>query len=92
MEVANVALANDKPLAMNLSAPFISQFYKEPLMQVLPYVDVLFGNETVSTLLFVFACRVCIYRVFFDDANALLLLMVMVMVGYYISDKPSEKL
>ncbi|ENN71091.1 adenosine kinase-like [Dendroctonus ponderosae] len=46
MEVANVALANDRPLAMNLSAPFISQFYKEPLMQVLPYVDVLFGNET----------------------------------------------
>ncbi|CAH1136160.1 unnamed protein product [Ceutorhynchus assimilis] len=46
MEVAKVALANDRPLIMNLSAPFICQFYKEPLMQVLPYVDVVFGNET----------------------------------------------
>lgn len=33
---------------MNLSAPFISQFFKEPLMKVMPYVDILFGNETVS--------------------------------------------
>lgn len=45
MEVANVALSHNRPLLMNLSAAFISQFYKEPLMQVLPYVDVLFGNE-----------------------------------------------
>ncbi|KAK6030527.1 kinase, PfkB family [Ostertagia ostertagi] len=29
----------------NLAAPFISQFYYEPLHAVLPYVDVLFGNE-----------------------------------------------
>jgi len=50
MEVANVALSHNRPLLMNLSAAFISQFYKEPLMQVLPYVDVLFGNEQVSTL------------------------------------------
>lgn len=33
---------------MNLSAPFVSQFYKEPLEQMLPYVDVMFGNESVS--------------------------------------------
>lgn len=33
---------------MNLSAPFICQFFKDNLMQVMPYVDVLFGNETVS--------------------------------------------
>lgn len=47
-EVAKFALAHDRPFIMNLSAPFISQFYKEPLMQAMPYVDVLFGNETVS--------------------------------------------
>lgn len=52
MEVANVALSHNRPLLMNLSAAFISQFYKEPLMQVLPYVDVLFGNEQVRTLVF----------------------------------------
>lgn len=32
---------------MNLSAPFVSQFYKEPLEEMMPYVDVLFGNESV---------------------------------------------
>lgn len=45
LEVAKMALARNRPLLMNLSAAFISQFYKEPLMQVLPYVDILFGNE-----------------------------------------------
>lgn len=45
LEVAKVALEHDRPFIMNLSAAFISQFYKEPLMQALPYVDVLFGNE-----------------------------------------------
>lgn len=33
---------------MNLSAPFLSQFFKEPLMNAMPYVDIIFGNETVS--------------------------------------------
>lgn len=37
---------------MNLSAPFISQFYNKPLMDALPYVDILFGNETVSFMEF----------------------------------------
>ncbi|XP_019865457.1 adenosine kinase [Aethina tumida] len=46
MEVAKVALAHKRPFMINLSAPFIVQFYKEPLMAVLPYVDVVFGNET----------------------------------------------
>nr|CAH7722970.1 unnamed protein product [Callosobruchus chinensis] len=46
MEVAKLALAHDKPFAMNLSAPFICEFFSEPLMQVIPYVDVIFGNET----------------------------------------------
>lgn len=35
---------------MNLSAPFLSQFFKEPQMQVLPYCDFIFGNETVSII------------------------------------------
>lgn len=33
---------------MNLSAPFIPQFFKDNLDQVMPYIDILFGNETVS--------------------------------------------
>ena len=31
---------------MNLSAPFISQFFKDRLMEVFPYIDILFGNDT----------------------------------------------
>lgn len=45
MTVAKIAQERNKPLIMNLSAPFISQFYKDPLMAVLPFVSILFGNE-----------------------------------------------
>ncbi|XP_047232850.1 adenosine kinase-like isoform X2 [Girardinichthys multiradiatus] len=46
LKVAKHAAENGKIFCMNLSAPFISQFFKEPLMKVMPYVDILFGNET----------------------------------------------
>ncbi|KAM6442159.1 adenosine kinase isoform 1-T1 [Liasis olivaceus] len=46
MKVATQASANNKIFSLNLSAPFISQFYKDQLMEVMPYVDILFGNET----------------------------------------------
>ncbi|XP_063227338.1 adenosine kinase isoform X2 [Bacillus rossius redtenbacheri] len=45
IEVAEHAHTNNHLFMMNLSAPFISQFYKEPLMRAMPYVDILFGNE-----------------------------------------------
>jgi len=44
--VAKHALENNKIFTMNLSAPFISQFFSEPLMAAMPYVDILFGNES----------------------------------------------
>ena len=31
---------------LNLSAPFIPQFFKDPLAEILPYTDYLLGNET----------------------------------------------
>lgn len=37
---------------MNLSAPFISQIFHEPLMNAMPYVDIIFGNETVKKYFF----------------------------------------
>uniref|UniRef100_A0A8C9AAM1 Adenosine kinase n=1 Tax=Prolemur simus TaxID=1328070 RepID=A0A8C9AAM1_PROSS len=46
LKVARHASENNRIFTLNLSAPFISQFYKEPLMKVMPYVDILFGNET----------------------------------------------
>lgn len=46
MNVAQIALKRNKPLIMNLSAPFISQFFKDPLLNAMPYIDILFGNES----------------------------------------------
>ena len=34
---------------MNLSAPFLCQVFKKQMMDAMPFVDILFGNETVST-------------------------------------------
>ncbi|MES1909879.1 MAG: hypothetical protein MHM6MM_002566 [Cercozoa sp. M6MM] len=48
MQMAEHALANGQLFAMNLSAPFICQYFKEPLLQALEYVDILFANETES--------------------------------------------
>ncbi len=44
-KVAQYSLEHDRTLMLNLSAPFISQFFKESLTAAIPYVDVLFGNE-----------------------------------------------
>ncbi|XP_029465418.1 adenosine kinase isoform X1 [Rhinatrema bivittatum] len=46
LKVASQSSENNKIFSLNLSAPFISQFYKDQLMKVMPYVDILFGNET----------------------------------------------
>ncbi|MXQ79003.1 hypothetical protein E5288_WYG000471 [Bos mutus] len=45
LKVAHHASENNRIFTLNLSAPFISQFYKESLMKVMPFVDILFGNE-----------------------------------------------
>lgn len=46
LTVARHALSKDRLFMMNLSAPFIPQFFKDNLDQVMPYIDILFGNET----------------------------------------------
>ncbi|XP_028408343.1 adenosine kinase-like [Dendronephthya gigantea] len=46
MLVAKHATEKNKCFTMNLSAPFITQFFKGPLMDAMPHVDVLFGNES----------------------------------------------
>ncbi|KAF2271613.1 Ribokinase-like protein [Westerdykella ornata] len=43
--LAEEAASKDKPFILNLSAPFIPQFFKDPLDEVLPYVDILIANE-----------------------------------------------
>ena len=37
---------NNKIYMMNISAEFLIQFFKDPMMLVMPYVDIVFGNET----------------------------------------------
>lgn len=46
LALATHAKEHNKTFCMNLSAPFLSQFFKEPQMQLLPYCDYIFGNET----------------------------------------------
>ncbi|KAI5477755.1 adenosine kinase [Pseudohyphozyma bogoriensis] len=44
--LAQHALDNRKIFSMNLSAPFIPQFFKSQVDEILPYVDILIGNES----------------------------------------------
>jgi len=46
LQVAKAASGQGKTVALNLSAPFIPQFFKAQLEELLPYVDVLIGNES----------------------------------------------
>ncbi|KAJ2945390.1 hypothetical protein O0L34_g193 [Tuta absoluta] len=45
LRLAAHAHAHGHYFVLNLSAPFVMQFFKEPLQQILPYADVVFGNE-----------------------------------------------
>ena len=46
MELAKQAATNNKPFILSLSAPFICQFFKDPLDASAPYWDYVIGNET----------------------------------------------
>ena len=45
LSVAKHCAETNKLFCMNLSAPFICQFFKDQLLSVIPYVDILIGNE-----------------------------------------------
>merc|ERR1711915_528591 len=46
LKVGKYCAANNKTYCLNLSAPFLIQFFKEQMMSVMPYADIVFGNET----------------------------------------------
>jgi adenosine kinase len=46
IKVAKHAANSGKIYCMNLSAPFLCEFFKGQMMSVLPYTNVIFGNET----------------------------------------------
>ncbi|KAI8321567.1 adenosine kinase-like protein [Martensiomyces pterosporus] len=49
--VSQHAHMDGKVFTMNISAPFVPQFYKESVEKTLPYIDILFGNETEAASL-----------------------------------------
>ncbi|XP_076458378.1 uncharacterized protein LOC143292087 isoform X2 [Babylonia areolata] len=46
LRMARHSKEEGKTYCMNLSAPFLCSIFKEPMMQLLPYVDFLFCNES----------------------------------------------
>lgn len=46
VKVAEHAVANKKTFCLNLSAPFIVDFFGDQLATAMPYADFLFGNES----------------------------------------------
>jgi adenosine kinase len=44
LKVAKHAVESNKVFTLNLSAPFIPQFFKDPMDELLPYTEVVFGN------------------------------------------------
>eukprot|EP00526_Cylindrotheca_closterium_P014018 CAMPEP_0113644974 /NCGR_PEP_ID=MMETSP0017_2-20120614/23682_1 /TAXON_ID=2856 /ORGANISM="Cylindrotheca closterium" /LENGTH=342 /DNA_ID=CAMNT_0000556637 /DNA_START=1 /DNA_END=1029 /DNA_ORIENTATION=+ /assembly_acc=CAM_ASM_000147 len=46
LQVTEHALANKKTFCMNLSAPFLIDFFGDQMASAMPYVDFLFGNES----------------------------------------------
>lgn len=45
MRIAKFSHESGKTFSINLSAPFLSEFFKDRLTQAFPYVDIVFGNE-----------------------------------------------
>ena len=46
LKVGKFCAENNKTYCLNLSAPFLIQFFKDQMMSVMPYADIVFGNET----------------------------------------------
>ncbi|KAG9313860.1 Ribokinase-like protein [Chiua virens] len=46
LHLSQHASTTNKSFVLNLSAPFIPQFFNAQLLQVLPYTDIVLGNET----------------------------------------------
>ncbi len=48
LKIAIFCEQNDRMFCINLSALFLTEYYKKEFTQILPYVDILFGNDTVN--------------------------------------------
>lgn len=46
LKVGKYCAASNRTYCLNLSAPFLIQFFKDQMMSVMPFADIVFGNET----------------------------------------------
>jgi len=46
VKVGKFCADNNRTYCINLSAPFLIQFFKDQMLSVMPYADIVFGNET----------------------------------------------
>jgi len=46
LSIAKHAAEEGKTFTMNLSAPFLPEFFKDQMAQTMPYCDIVFGNES----------------------------------------------
>jgi len=46
LKVGKFCASTNRTYCLNLSAPFLIQFFKDQMMSVMPYADIVFGNET----------------------------------------------
>lgn len=46
LKIAKESVDNHKTFCMNLSAPFLVQFFGDQMTAVMPYADFVFGNES----------------------------------------------
>lgn len=49
MALGKHAASTNKPFMLSLSAGFVPQFFKDPLAELMPYCDYIFGNENEMT-------------------------------------------
>jgi len=46
LSIAKHSVENSKTFCMNLSAPFLAEFFKDQMAACMPYCDIVFGNES----------------------------------------------
>jgi adenosine kinase len=51
MAIGEHCAKTNKIMSMNISAPFIAQFFTDPLLAAIPFCDYLFGNESEAEAL-----------------------------------------
>ena len=64
LKVAKNCAARDKTYCINLSAPFLCQFFKDQMASVLPFTDIVFGNETEAAAYAEVILMICLYSLY----------------------------